>query len=448
MLEVVILKKYFRLLVITNFLFLFCSLPKLTIYAAQIDLKKCALPHGGTFTVSDLYSGQEYAFGVPSSEGNVYLLTTENGDNDEMYFISDSKFSGGLAYECNGKTFYMTEFNINSYPGVFVHPKEISVPYIHCPWSGTRSFYGQIFYGDSSEFEFNQKEGSLDLPIYDENIGYPNIQKETYTFSSPSSGGENDKLTSADYFTWKRKSTTGFDILDNDYRLVYIQTKLKSQFQYNDNLIGSGSWHNYDNYGEEGDIELNRADLLKLSVNLDEKVSALPNTYKEGHNFKAHKEEIVFYFRLVCMNTDSLQVIPDESSCVYTAGPWRSITVSSINGKNKTALIEDGNFNEKGDWIPDSDSSDNGKDIHNGEVGGADLDDAQDQVDSGAGTQNKSDLSVDSAKNSIKDMLEMVGFIPTMIGTLFSFLPGWCLNLLASFFVALCVLIVYKLIRG
>ena len=431
MLEVVILKKYFRLLVITNFLFLFCSLPKLTIYAAHIDLKKCSLPHGGTFTVSDLYTGQEYAFSIPSSEGNVYLLTTENGNNDEMYFISDSPFSGASAYECNGNTFYMTSLYINADPGPFVHPAEISVPYIHCPWSNMRSFYGQIFYGDSSEFEACNVEGQITNPIESDDIGTLILSK-TKMYEESNGNDVNDLYN---LWSWKNKTSSGFSLSKNKYKETYIQVRVESKCVIYSDFRHKKVKCNFDNYGEKGmlfDSLSYESQPLKVSY-LTDIPKVLPLTHAESHNPLFVGYDYTLYFRVICKS---------DSDKWYSGG-WRACDCNAdiINGQTDTS--QNGYFNENDEWIPEPDDGHN--QIESGSESVNDTDDARDDF---SGVSKQSDLSVENAKNSIKDMLEMVGFIPTMIGTLFSFLPGWCLNMLASFFVALCVLIVYKLIRG
>lgn len=56
--------------------------------------------------------------------------------------------------------------------------------------------------------------------------------------------------------------------------------------------------------------------------------------------------------------------------------------------------------------------------------------------------------NVGKATDTFVAMLNMIGSIPSIFARLFTFLPPWCLAWVSGFFVALTILIVYKLIRG
>lgn len=289
--------------------------------------------------------------------------------------------------------------------------------------------------------------GSQDNPIKKDDFGYPQIYNSTYIHNDPNNLETLDKLYSGQDFQWKKKTTTGFDLTNNDYNYTYIECKVKANYQYNDKFSGKGSWHDFSSYGEMGNLGKVRAESLSHYYTFQEFQEALPKTSNElpDHKMRAIKSSAVYYFRVVCMKTSSTVVIPDEKDCKYYAGPWRSVTVTKINGKDGTSVVEDGEFDENGEWKKDDDSGDNGKDIDNGSAEGDDLSDASDKAHETINSNaNKSTLDLDSAKAFINQVAD----VPKMIGDIFSFFPDWVKYTVELGFAFIFILIVYKLIRG
>ncbi len=289
--------------------------------------------------------------------------------------------------------------------------------------------------------------GGQDNPIKKANFGYPDIYNSTYIHNDPNNLETLDKLYSGQDFQWNRKTTTGFDLTNNDYNYTYIECKVKANYQYNDKFSGKGDWHNFDSYGEMGNLGKVRAESLTHYYTFQELTETLPKTYDElpDHKMRAIKSSAVYYFRVVCMKTSSTVVIPDEKDCKYYAGPWRSVNVTKLNGKDGKSIIEDGDFDENGEWKKDDNSVDNGKDIDNGSAEGDDLSDASDKAHETINSNaNKSTLDLDSAKAFINQVAD----VPKMIGDIFSFFPDWVKYTMGLGFAFIFILIVYKLIRG
>ena len=289
--------------------------------------------------------------------------------------------------------------------------------------------------------------GSQNNPFEKENFGYPQIYNSTYIHNDPNNLETLDKLCSGQDFQWKKKTTTGFDLTNNDYNYTYIECKVKANYQYNDKYSGKGSWHDFASYGEMGNLGKVRAESLSHYYTFQEFQEALPKTSNElpDHKMRAIKSSAVYYFRVVCMKTSSTVVIPDEKDCKYYCGPWRSSTVTKINGKDGTSIVEDGNMDENGEWKKDDSSNDNGKDIDNGSAEGDDLSDASDKAHETINSNaNKSTLDLDSAKAFINQVAD----VPKMIGDIFSFLPDWVKYSFAFGFALIPILIIFKLIRG
>lgn len=289
--------------------------------------------------------------------------------------------------------------------------------------------------------------GSQDNPIEKSDFGYPQVYNSTYIHNDPNNLETLDKLYSGQDFQWKKKTTTGFDLTNNDYNYTYIECKVKANYQYNDKFSGKGSWHDFASYGEMGNLGKVRAESLSHYYTFQEFQEALPKTSNElpDHKMRAIKSSAVYYFRVVCMKTSSTVVIPDEKDCKYYAGPWRSITVTKINGKDGTSIVEDGDMDENGEWKKDDSSNDNGKDIDNGSAEGDDLSDASDKAHETINSNaNKSTLDLDSAKAFINQVAD----VPKMIADIFSFLPDWVKYSFAFGFALIPILIIFKLIRG
>lgn len=321
-------------------------------------------------------------------------------------------------------------------------------------------FLGAFLYDVSimeifEEHKEGEPDGSSTNPIRDENVGYPDIYDYQFLIVKPkpltghfdNTDGDYDKLKNADYFKWKSKSTTGFSLTSpsDEYKDVYIQTKIVSKFKYNDKFNGKGEWHNYDNYGEVGYIPFVSASEKKLSVSFQQLTETLPKTFMETHNFKYQYQDYDYYFRIVYTRADDLKVIP-----TYYSGGWRRVSLHSNNGKhdengegdNSSAVIEDGD-DDGGEWKKDEDSKDNDKNIDNGTTDGNDLDDAADNADN-KNNSSSSGLNI----NNIKGFMNQVGNVPKAIGKLFTFLPDWVQQFIGFGFVVLVALMIIKAIRG
>lgn len=386
-----------------------------------------------------------------SDNGDIANYTlTEHGtvsNNVKSYNYVYSEFKGGhYDFKFNANTKVTTAEEIDSHgPDQPKYVKYYVDNYVNYgdEWATINGSTEQI------------PDGSSINPIRDENVGYPDIYDYQFLIVKPkpltghfdNTDGDYDKLKNADYFKWKSKSTTGFSLTSpsDEYKDVYIQTKIVSKFKYNDKFNGKGEWHNYDNYGEVGYIPFVSASEKKLSVSFQQLTETLPKTFMETHNFKYQYQDYDYYFRIVYTRADDLKVIP-----TYYSGGWRRVSLHSNNGKhdengegdNSSAVIEDGD-DDGGEWKKDEDSKDNDKNIDNGTSDGNDLDDAADNADN-KNNSSSSGLNI----NNIKGFMNQVGNVPKAIGKLFTFLPDWVQQFIGFGFVVLVALMIIKAIRG
>lgn len=396
--------------------------------------------------------------------GGVYWLVSKENfsvnqvtklDDGSVYSESSLTVSSN---KCNHYNFYSVQLSFNcdrvyAPCAVFDYDtwvdlnKNNSSKYDTYPNHVMGAFLFDVYFMEYVKIENSKAEGSQDNPIEKANFGYPDIYNSTYIHNDPNNLETLDKLYSGQDFQWNRKTTTGFDLTNNDYNYTYIECKVKANYQYNDRFSGKGDWHNFDSYGEMGNLGKVRAESLTHYYTFQELTETLPKTYDElpDHKMRAIKSSAVYYFRVVCMKTSSTVVIPDEKDCKYYAGPWRSVTVTKINGKDGKSIIEDGEFDENGEWKKDDNSGDNGKDIDNGSAEGDDLSDASDKAHETINSNaNKSTLDLDSAKAFINQVAD----VPKMIADIFSFLPDWVKYSFAFGFALIPIIIIFKLIRG
>ena len=129
-------------------------------------------------------------------------------------------------------------------------------------------------------------------------------------------------------------------------------------------------------------------------------------------------------------------------------GPWVRVERTS-GGKYKVDSVDDNDVS-----VRDDDGGYNKPDSSSEVVSGGDgLDDAKDKVSKAEEKQDEDDKNaIASGNNSTFDKLEEftkgIGDVPKMIADIFSFLPSWCLEVVAIGFALLIVLIVVKFIRG
>lgn len=136
-------------------------------------------------------------------------------------------------------------------------------------------------------------------------------------------------------------------------------------------------------------------------------------------------------------------------------GAWTKC-YSRFNGSHSESGHEDGGYDNDEDSEHDSDDNyAEDEDYHDdGEAGvGYDDDSAEDAADQhendnnnggNGGNGGNSNVNLDS----IKDLVNQIGNVPLLIAKIFSFLPSWCLTLIATAFAMFIFLLLIKLIRG
>ena len=160
-----------------------------------------------------------------------------------------------------------------------------------------------------------------------------------------------------------------------------------------------------------------------------------PNVFEKMTTYANYQYEPIWYLRIVSQDNKY--------------GAWVKLYNSTNKGKYRSESVDDDD-----NAVPDSGGGyKKPKDTSEITGSGDTPEDAKNNVPKAEEKQDNDDLN-DSANgnNSTFDKLEQftkgIGDIPKMIADIFSFLPSWCLEVVAIGFALLMILVVVKFIRG
>lgn len=160
-----------------------------------------------------------------------------------------------------------------------------------------------------------------------------------------------------------------------------------------------------------------------------------PNVFEKMTTYANYQYEPIWYLRIVSQDNKY--------------GAWVKLYNSTNKGKYRSESVDDDDNS-----VPDSGGGyKKPKDTSEITGTGDTPEDAKNNVPKAEEKQDNDDLN-DSANgnNSTFDKLEQftkgIGDVPKMIVDIFSFLPSWCLDVVAIGFALLMILVVVKFIRG
>lgn len=160
-----------------------------------------------------------------------------------------------------------------------------------------------------------------------------------------------------------------------------------------------------------------------------------PNVFEKMTTYANYQYEPIWYLRIVSQDNKY--------------GAWVKLYNSTNKGKYRSESVDDDD-----NAVPDSGGGyKKPKDTSEITGAGDTPEDAKNNVPKAEEKQDNDDLN-DSANgnNSTFDKLEQftkgIGDVPKMIADIFSFLPSWCLEVVAIGFALLMILVVVKFIRG
>ena len=124
-------------------------------------------------------------------------------------------------------------------------------------------------------------------------------------------------------------------------------------------------------------------------------------------------------------------------------GTWSRVHITNEESWTDDNYDYDSDYSENDTEADSNDYTPDSTDSNSGQSGsGDDCNESEDDANSKKGSN--SSVTFDS----VKDLLTQIGNVPLFIGTLFSFLPSWCLNLVGAAFAMFVILMIVKIVRG
>lgn len=277
-----------------------------------------------------------------------------------------------------------------------------------------------------------------------------NVQMETYVTNKKEliDADENadlSKINQDKVIVYSSTSTTGIDLSKGGYKV-----QLYGSYAWQDksgNIKSEDKGHKtfIKDWNAENNIKgLDRSKYTWIDwKSANDKVEAdktsdahKPNAFEKMTTYANYQYEPIWYLRIVSQDNKY--------------GAW----VKLYNSSTKKGNYDSDSVDDDGNKVSDSEGGyDKTKSTSEITGTGDTPDDAKNNVQKAEETQDNKDIQdASGGSNSTFDKLEEftkgIGDVPKMIADIFSFLPSWCLEVVAIGFALLMILIVVKFIRG
>lgn len=283
--------------------------------------------------------------------------------------------------------------------------------------------------------------------VTNESIGYLKDVKLNLSYVTPIKGDSIFETTNYQIYTdmiynlkWNaKKTTTDFDLSDANVQL-YAKSEYKNK---SDNTV-SDFIALSDNKANKGKLQFLYMELFEKAKNC--KTAYLADYPLSATDYKNGKLQ-------ACTVTPNIKF--KFYIRVYKGsdrGPWLCVTETGAHQSNEFVNsgvgvpynVSSGDLNSDGTFKPDGNINQDGKGITGT---GKDIDDATADTNANDKIQSKHNSS-NSTFDKLEDFVTGVGDVPQIVADIFSFLPPWCLEVVAVGFALLMILIVVKFIRG
>lgn len=307
----------------------------------------------------------------------------------------------------------------------------------------------KVLSGGSSDSVVNGNAYKPKIQSYSEIGCLNNVQMETYVTNKKEliDADENSDLSKINQdkvIVYSSTSTTGIDLSKGGYKVQLYGSYAWQDKSGNIKSEDKGRKTFIKDWNAENNIKgLDRSKYTWIDwKSANDKVEAnktsdahKPNAFEKMTTYANYQYEPIWYLRIVSQDNKY--------------GAWVKLYNSTNKGKYRSETVDDDD-----NAVPDSGGGYNKpKDTSEITGTGDTPEDAKNNVPKAEEKQDNDDLN-DSANgnNSTFDKLEQftkgIGDVPKMIADIFSFLPSWCLDVVAIGFALLIVLLVVKFIRG
>lgn len=307
----------------------------------------------------------------------------------------------------------------------------------------------KVLSGGSSDSVVNGNAYKPKIQSYSEIGCLNNVQMETYVTNKKEliDADENSDLSKINQdkvIVYSSTSTTGIDLSKGGYKVQLYGSYAWQDKSGNIKSEDKGRKTFIKDWNAENNIKgLDRSKYTWIDwKSANDKVEAnktsdahKPNAFEKMTTYANYQYEPIWYLRIVSQDNKY--------------GAWVKLYNSTNKGKYRSETVDDDD-----NAVPDSGGGYNKpKDTSEITGTGDTPEDAKNNVPKAEEKQDNDDLN-DSANgnNSTFDKLEQftkgIGDVPKMIAGIFSFLPSWCLDVVAIGFALLIVLLVVKFIRG
>ena len=307
----------------------------------------------------------------------------------------------------------------------------------------------KVLSGGSSDSVVNGNTYKPKIQSYSDIGVLDNVQMETYVTNKKEliDADENadlSKINQDKVIVYSSTSTTGIDLSKGGYKV-----QLYGSYAWQDksgNIKSEDKGHKtfIKDWNAENNIKgLNRSNYTWIDwKSANDKVESdktdnahKPNVFEKMTTYGNYQFEPIWYLRIVSKDNKY--------------GAWVKLYNSTKKGKYTSEAVDDNDnsvFDSDGGYSKPKDTS---------EITGIGdtPEDAKNNVQKAEEKQDNKDIQdASGGSNSTFDKLEEftkgIGDVPKMIADIFSFLPSWCLEVVAIGFALLIVLIVVKFIRG
>lgn len=308
----------------------------------------------------------------------------------------------------------------------------------------------KVLSGGSSDSVVNGNSYKPKIQSYSDIGVLDNVQMETYFTNrkeviDADENADLAKINQDKVIVYSSSTTTGIDLSKGGYKVQLYGTYAWQDKSGNIKSEDKGHKTFVKDWNAENNIKgLERSKYTWIDwknandiVEKDKTDNAhKPNVFEKMTTYANYQYEPIWYLRIVSQDNKY--------------GAWVKLYNSSKNKGKYTSDSVDDNDN----FVSDSDGGyDKSKDTSEITGWGDTPEDAKDNVQKAEEKQDNKDIQdASGGSNSTFDKLEEfikgIGNVPKMIADIFSFLPSWCLDVVAIGFALLIVLLVVKFIRG